>query len=800
MPITRRMEASAAARERTRASDEASAPVATAGWATQQLAEFLDVLARAPDEQAGIRIAIERACEALDAELGAALSADKLITSVGFPPDEIPENQVRAAATAKLAKLRISPAAEFDTLTVPVEDRHVRMLLIAREGDGGFGVEESALVRAMARVLALALQMLRGVEAERVLREQSEARGRENQTLLGVLRERQRLLERLSRIQRKIVSRTALDEVLETIVWGARELLGDETVGLRLLDQEDPGQMVLVASTGVPPELLDRARHGRVGDGAGGLAITEERLVVIEDYQGSGRSNGMFVRDGVRSAMAAPVRERGEVVGSLVVATHVGGRRYSRAEREVLLAFAEHASLALTDARTVGDAMHHAFHDSLTGLPNRVLLLDRLAQALARAARAGTDVAVLFLDLDGFKTVNDSLGHAAGDELLEAVGARIASCVRGGDTAARFGGDEFAVLLEGANDAEVAVAAQRILGSLADPFAIAGREVFVSASIGIAVGSDESDDMLRNADLALYRAKAKGKGRYEVFRQEMHKAVVERMELEADFQRALRRNEFELDYQPIFELGSGRLDAVEALVRWRHPERGRMPPGDFIPLAESGQLIIHLGRWVLREATRQAAEWAQAHPDRKTLQVCVNVSTAQLHEPGLADEVKAALTNSGLDPAALCLELTETAFMADLEAVAAVLGDLRALGVRLAVDDFGTGYSSLQHLERFPIDLLKIARPFVVGMEDRSTDPAIARAIVYLARSFELGVIAEGIESAGQVTRLIELGCTHGQGFHLALPMAPDAIDGLLATDASVTDRDAVARAEAHPA
>ena len=755
--------------------------VATAGWATQQLAEFLDAIARARDEDAGIRIGIERACEALDAELGAALEADGSITGVGFPPGSVPEARLRAAAATQRAALRLEPGGRYEALTVPVEDDRVRTLLVARAGEDDFVAEEAALVRAMARVLALALQMLRGVEAERVLREQSEARGRENQTLLGVLRERQRLLERLSRIQRKIVSRTELEEVLETIVWGARELLGDETVGLRLLDSDDPEKMVMVASTGVPPELLDDARHGRVGEGAGGLAIAEQRLVVIEDYQESGRANTMFVRDGVRSAMAAPVRERGDVVGSLVVATHVAGRRYTRAEREVLLAFAEHASLALTDARTVGDAMHHAFHDSLTGLPNRVLLLDRLAQALARAARAGSEVAVLFLDLDGFKTVNDSLGHAAGDELLEAVGARIASCVRAGDTAARFGGDEFAVLLEGADDAEVAVAAQRILGSLADPFAIAGREVFVSASIGIAVGSDESDDMLRNADLALYRAKAKGKGRYEVFRPEMHTMVVERMELEADFQRALRREEFELDYQPIFELASGRLAGVEALVRWQHPERGRMAPGEFVPLAETGQLIIQLGSWVLATATRQAAEWARAHPDREPLQVCVNVSTGQLREPGLTAEVERALGDSGLDPAALCLELTETAFMEELEEVATVLGELRAMGVRLAVDDFGTGYSSLQHLKRLPIDLLKIARPFVVGMEDRSADPAIARAIVYLARSFELGVIAEGIENPQQVERLIELGCTHGQGFHLALPMPPGEIDELLA-------------------
>jgi diguanylate cyclase (GGDEF)-like protein len=624
-----------------------------------------------------------------------------------------------------------------------------------------------------------------------------DARGEsENEALLESLRERQRLLERLSRIQRKIVSRSALDEVLEAIVWGARELLGDETVGLRLVDAEDPSKMHLVSSTGVPPELLDDARHGRTGEGAGGLAIVEERLVVIEDYQDSGRSNNMFVRDGVKTAMAAPVREHGEVVGSLVVATHVAGRKYSRAEREILLAFAEHASLALTDAKTVQDALHNAFHDSLTKLPNRELFSDRLAQALARAARSGNRSAVIFCDLDGFKTVNDSLGHAAGDELLFSVARRFETSVRTGDTAARLGGDEFAVLLENVGDEEVAVAARRILGAFADPFTINGREVYISCSIGVAFGANEGDDVLRNADLALYRAKAQGRGRFEVFRQEMHTAVVARMEMEADFQRALRRDEFELDYQPIFDLENHKLIAMEALVRWNHPERGRLSPDEFIPLAESGNLIHALGRVVLRKACAECAAARTAGPQPASLQVTVNISSAQLREPGLVAEVSAALRESELDPSALIVELTETAFAEDIDAVSGRLSELRNLGVQVAVDDFGTGYSSLSHLSRFPIDFLKIARPFVVGIGSASNDAAIARAIVYLAQSFGLGVIAEGIENQAQVRRLLDLGCTRGQGFHLSLPLSCEAIKELVAGD---MDQDAVAEAESSP-
>ena len=634
-------------------------------------------------------------------------------------------------------------------------------------------------------------------EALASLEAEGGSRERENEALVTSLRERQRLLERLSRIQRKIVSRSALSEVLDAIVWGARELLGDETVGLRLIDPEDPKRMLMVASAGVPPELLDDARHGQVGDGAGGLAITEERLVVIDDYQGSGNANSMFVRDGVRTAMAAPVREHGTVVGSLVVATHVPGREYSQAEREVLLAFAEHASLALTDARTVEDALHNAFHDNLTGLPNRELLIDRLAQALARASRAESRTAVIFCDLDGFKTVNDSLGHAAGDELLAAVAKRFEACVRAGDTAARFGGDEFAVLLENVDEEEVGIAARRILGALADPFTINGREVFISASIGIAFGESEGDDVLRNADLALYRAKAQGKGRFEVFRPEMHTAVVARMELEADFQRALRRREFELDFQPIFDLRSNSLIAMEALVRWNHPERGRLPPAEFIPLAESGNLIHSLGRFVLQTACTECAATRAAGPQPPTLQVTVNISSEQLREPGLVAEVATALRESGLDPGALIIELTETAFAEDIEAVSGRLAELRALGVEIAVDDFGTGYSSLQHLSRLPIDYLKIARPFVVGIGSRDNDAAIARAIVYLAESFGLKVIAEGIENQAQVSRLLALGCPRGQGFHLSLPLSGAALRDLVTS--GVDDPDALARAESTP-
>jgi diguanylate cyclase (GGDEF)-like protein len=757
-------------------------------WATHQLAEFLAAVGSFDDADAAMRDAVERAAEAFEAEAGAILWDRSIQASIGFARGEAPEAELRAAADGKVGSVDVPGVGSCEAISVPIDDPKASKLVLARRSGDGFDPEEANLLRGMARVLALMLRTIRVLEAERAVRQRSEAQGKENLRLLASLRERQKLLERLSRIQRSIVSRSALEDVLESIVGGARELLGDEVVGLRLVDESDPSRMNMVATTGVKPRLLQETQRGPVGQGAGGRAITEGRLVVIEDYQGSSQGHPRYVADGVCSAMAAPVRERGDVVGSLVVATRRPGRAYSNAEREMLLALAEHASLALIDAKTVEDAIHQALHDSLTGLPNRALLLDRLQHALARAARSNSRVAVLFMDLDTFKTVNDRLGHAAGDELLVAVAGRLVECVRGGDTAARFGGDEFVVLLEDVDDDEnVATAAQRILDAVQEPFIVQGRDVFVSSSIGIAIGSDEAEDVLRNADLALYTAKTKGKGRYEVFQQEMHVAVLERLELEADLQRAIQKEEFLLHYQPIYKLRTGEIAGVEALVRWRHPGRGLLTPGEFIPLAEDTRMILPLGRWVLHRACRQAAHWRRDVPGHEALAVSVNLSSAQLADAELVDEVRRALQESGLDPQSLILELTETAFLEHTDAVAERLWQLKGLGVQLAVDDFGTGYSSLQHLRQFPIDVLKIAKSFVDGLGGASDESALARAIIDLGGSFQLRVVAEGIETPDQVERLRELGCDLAQGFHFAEPLEPVALGELLARGTRAT-------------
>ncbi|MDX6649586.1 MAG: hypothetical protein QOJ97_1537 [Solirubrobacteraceae bacterium] len=728
----------------------------TESWSTQQLAEFMAFVASFADEAAAVRGAVERAAEVLEAEVGAIVTHGALTASIGFPPGTVPEQALAGASEADAGVIDLSGLGACSTAAVDLEEEAPGRLLIARAGDDGFSREETDLLRGMARVLSLTRRML----------------------------QRQALLESLSEIQRLIVSRASRHELLDTVVQSACRLVGDETAALRLVDPLDPRAMVVVASAGVEPETLETIRRGRVGAGAGGRAIAEDRLVVLESYASAQGALAEYAQEGLQAAMGAPVREDGAVVGSLVVATMRAGREYSASERDALVALAESASLALTDAKTVDDALHQAFHDALTGLPNRALLVDRLEQGLKRAQRNQTPLAVLFLDLDRFKMVNDSLGHAAGDELLVAVASRLADCIRPGDTAARFGGDEFAVLLEDVGDQAAAErVAMRILYSLEAPFKIAGREVFISASIGIAVGTGRADDPIRDADLAMYRAKASGKGRYEVFEPGMHAAVMERLELEADLQRAVERDELVLHYQPIVDLEGGDIHAVEALVRWRHPQRGLVPPNSFIPLAEETQLMPQLGRWVLNEACRQGARWLLDRPAEDPFSVCVNLSGRQLQSPGLVEDVGAALERAGLAPEHLVLEITETVLMSDIDATIAKLKRLKALGVKLAVDDFGTGYSSLQYLRRFPIDILKIDKAFVDDVDGADADSTLARAIIDLGESFRLEVVAEGIEREDQRLRLLSLGCRLGQGFHFTRPLERMDMDALLSRE-----------------
>ena len=446
----------------------------------------------------------------------------------------------------------------------------------------------------------------------------------------------------------------------------------------------------------------------------------------------------------------------------------------------VVLARSREHAMELVEEKT-GQLQHQALHDALTGLPNRVLALDRAEQMLARARRQNLPVAALYVDIDGFKQVNDSFGHAAGDELLRIVATRLASLVRQGDTAARLAGDEFIVLVEGATlDAGPELVAERLLDMLRQPYDLneTGRELAVTASIGIASGlHEDAEELLREADIALYEAKAAGRDRYMVFQSAMQTHVQDRLTLQMDLLEAVDEHQLFLLYQPIFDLKSETVIGVEALVRWRHPVRGVVAPAEFIPLAEETALIVPIGRWVLEEACQQAASWRrQGH----RLAVSVNVSARQLDSDGLIDDVRKALTDGGLEPSALTLEVTETALMRDPEATARRLHQLKTLGVRLAIDDFGTGYSSLSYLRQFPADAVKIDRSFISGIAASKQSASLIRTLVQLGQALEIETLAEGIEDQAQLETLQRERCDQGQGFLFARPLDVDAVEAFL--------------------
>ena len=420
-----------------------------------------------------------------------------------------------------------------------------------------------------------------------------------------------------------------------------------------------------------------------------------------------------------------------------------------------------------------------ATQDPLTKLPNRIVLLDRLGHALERSKRREENIAVLFMDLDNFKIVNDSLGHEVGDALLIAVGERMRSCLRPGDTVARLGGDEFGILLEDISSVEEAQrAAKRIAESLRTPFCLEHREVVVTASIGIASNISfpgHTEDLMRNADVAMYRAKNKGKAHHEVFDPSMYERALERLEIEHDLRRAIEHGELSIRYQPKVELATGEIYGMEALARWEHPENGPIPPQKFIPIAEETGLIIPLGRWILREACRQAREWHELFPEIPPLNVSVNLSAKQVEYPGLVEEVAGALRESGLKPSALELEITESVFMEDTTSATALLRQLQGLGIQLSIDDFGTGYSSLSYLKRFPFDYLKIDRSITDGLERDPRNAAVAEAAITLAHALGEKVVAEGVETEEQLDRLRRMGSDFAQGYYFWKPLSAEA-------------------------
>jgi diguanylate cyclase (GGDEF)-like protein/PAS domain S-box-containing protein len=436
----------------------------------------------------------------------------------------------------------------------------------------------------------------------------------------------------------------------------------------------------------------------------------------------------------------------------------------------------------ITDRKRAEERLlHDAFHDSLTGLPNRALFMDHLKMAIARTERhQDRRFAVLYLDLDRFKIINDSLGHMIGDQLLVGIATRLKNALRPIDTIARFGGDEFTILVEDIVDEnEVIYVAERLQYELSAPFSLSGREVFTTVSIGIALSSidnaQQAEEILRDADTAMYRAKTLGKTRYEIFDVAMHAQAVKSLQLETDLRRALEREEFFIQYQPIISLDTFNLSGFEALVRWKHPEHGSISPAEFIPVAEETGLIIQIGEWVLREACYQMQHWHEKFPGHTPLFLSVNLSVKQFNQPDLIEKIASIIRETGLAPQSLKLEITESAVSENIETVAEMMEQIRAIGVELSMDDFGTGYSSLSHLHRFPLDTLKIDRSFISLMQENDENMEIVRTIVGLAQNLGMVLVAEGVETYDQITILRKLGCEYGQGYFFSKPI--DTLD-----------------------
>ena len=520
-----------------------------------------------------------------------------------------------------------------------------------------------------------------------------------------------------------------------------------------------------------------------------------ELAVDVADPTADPAEVGYLRSIGMSSMAMPPLIARGESIGIIEI---YGRQRQPFGTDRMALArtLADESAMALDNARLYEELRHQAFHDGLTGLANRGLFGDRVEHALVRSARTTAPLAVLFLDLDDFKTVNDRFGHAAGDEVLRIVADRLTSVLRPGDTAARHGGDEFAILIEDVTGAEDAIrVARRLIDAVRIPVRLGDVDTLVGASVGIALsteGVERADDLLRNADFAMYLAKSAGKGRFEVFRSTMRDGIAERAELEGLIQGAVERDELRLQYQPIVDLTSGVIVGVEALLRWQ-PTGGRLlMPGDFISLAEDTGLIVPIGRWVLDEACRQARRW-QDRLGQPSFGVSVNLSARQFQHPGLVPEVLAATTAAGIDPSSLTLEITESVLMQHTASTIDTLTRLRDRGVRLSIDDFGTGYSSLSYLDRFPVHSLKIDRTFVAGFGAGHEGPVLARAIIELGQALRLEVVAEGIERADQLGPLRELGCRFGQGFLFSRPLDTAAMDDLLEGSAERRDDGIVA-------
>ena len=630
----------------------------------------------------------------------------------------------------------------------------------------------------------------------------------EKARLTAQLKEQVSWLTVLSNVGQSVTSTLELDEVLRRIVEGGVYLTHAEEGFLALLDNQT-GQLYLRAVKNIDQDRSKTLRLPVTDTMVGTVLQSGRPLRMTRSTEGPALkvSTGFLVH----SLLHVPLISKGKPFGVLTVDNRSTPQPFKEIDETMLTSLADYAAVAIENASLYQQAqqeiaerkvaeqrlLHDAIHDALTDLPNRALLMDHLRLAVEHAKRReGYLYALLFMDLDRFKDVNDSLGHMMGDQLLIETAKMLAGNLRPTDTVARLGGDEFVVLLEDINNiSDATTLADRIQRTLSTSIQLTGHPVYITASIGIVLsvtGYQQPEDVLRDADIAMYRAKALGKNRYEIFDPAMRDRIMERLKLENELRRALDRRELDVFYQPIVSLKTGRIIGLESLVRWHHPERGLVLPGEFIPLAEETGLIIPLDRYVLREACRQMHEWHAQMPTEPPLTVSVNMSGRQFTQPDLIESIELILKDTSLEPPSLNVEITESTIMEDHEYTTNVLSKLQALGVQVQIDDFGVGYSSLSYLARFPLNALKVDRTFIKLMTEDSNYLKIVQAIVMMTHGLGMGVIAEGVETEKQLTQLNALGCEYVQGYLLAVPLDSQKVKELLVK--TVTGENILAR------
>ena len=866
------------------------------GWSTRQLAEFLEAISAVGDVTTARRAAVDRAAEALEADVAAVVSDRSILVAVGLDPERVSATALAAVREGRSKAIEVPGRGHCLAVSIAIGSQADTSLIVARAGQEPFSSEELNVARGLGHALAMAERMLAGRDEEQLLREHGAEQAREREIaeshyrslveqlpaivysaelgergrwtyvspqieeILGFTAEqwmadpelwlrqlhpedRERALQQENErvlgdrdpppIDYRLLTRDGeeiwiLDEaVLERDaegqpVWhgvlyditdrkrvedeaerraaqqaavarlGERALKGAELqalmedaaafvaaigrIGQSCVWEFDPdvGRLALRASSG----LGEAGRDAELDVGRGspaGLAYASGQPVTVSDWGSENRFPlPPHLRDlEVRSTIAAPIEGERQSLG--VIAAHSDRPNgFSAQDMHFARSAANVLALAI-ERRLAGEAaLYGSLHDHVTGLPNRPLFVDRVQDAIESSRGRERPLAVFFLDLDHFKRINDSLGHEKGDEVLKAVVPRLRKQLRSADTVARFSGDEFAILVEEVVDAaEATRIAERICEAFGEPFDVAGIEQHITLSVGIAISGPadaEGESLIRDAHAAMYRAKERGRNRAELFDQEMRQKAVRRLTLERELRRALDNEELSLAYQPIVALASGEIPALEALLRWEHPERGPVDPSEFIPVAEESGLIHPIGRWVIERACQQSMAWQALRPDSRPIDMTVNLSARQFAQRDLPRVIAAILARTGVDAVHLKIEITESVLVEESGAADEMLRELSRLGLQLILDDFGTGYSSLAYLNRFPFDAIKIDRSFIEGLGIEQERSAIVEAIVGMARALGLNTIAEGVENEVQLAELRRLGCGFAQGFLFSGP------------------------------